>query len=124
MADNNLMINMWQRVTLYCLNHKVPRPMQIISNTVKMKTAFYGCTQYLPEHPQDEPPCPNRLNMDDYQKIVMRFCDIVAENGPACDYANYEFEVKGGRQRTLVRCLKYTDNEVRLGVLNKTVLGL
>ena len=121
--ENTYMINLWNRVTLYCLNHDKPRPMKLVDNTEQMRTPFYGCTKYFPEPDEKSFPCPNRLNMDDYQNIVLKFSDVVAEGGPSNDYTNYEFEYRGGRHRTLVRCLKYTDNEIRLGILNRTVMG-
>ena len=123
--EKSYMINMWDRITLYCMNHKDPKPMKLVSNTEKIRSPFYGCSKYIKDsEAPDEPPCPNRLNMDDYQGIVLKFLDIVAEGGPTMDYTNYSFEYKGGRQRSSVRVLKYSDNEIRLGVLNKTVMGI
>ena len=121
---NDYMINLWDRVTLYCINHKEPHPMRLVSNIERIRTPFYGCTQYYPDIAPDEPPCANRLNMDDYQGIVLKFFDIIAEEGFNVDYTNYSFDYKGGRQKTTVKCLKYTDNEIRLGVKNRTVLGV
>ena len=122
--ESTNMINLWKRVTIYCMNHDKPRLMQIISNTEKIRSPFYGCTQYFPDTKEsDAMPCPNRLNMDDYQNIVLKFSDIVSSEGITNDWTNYEFEYRGGRQRTKVRCLKYSDDEIRLGVFNRTVLG-
>ena len=121
---SSYMINLWSRVTIYCLNHEVPQPMDIAKNTEKIRTPFWGCTQSFPEKiVKGDHICSNRLNMDDYQGIVMKFSDIVSEEDPAADFTNYSFEYRGGRQKTSVRCLKYSDDEIRLGILNRTVLG-
>ena len=107
------------------MNHEEPKPMKLVINTEKVASPFYGCTQYFPESRlPDEAPCPNRLNMDDYQGIVLKFCDIVDEGGIENDYTNFTFEYRGGRQKSRIKVLKFTDDEIRLGILNKTVLGL
>ena len=123
--SDSLMLGIWNKVKIYCMNHKEPIEMEVVKNTEQIKSPFYGCTQAFPEKINpEEGPCPNRLNLDDYQGIVMKFCDAVAEFGPAADLTNYSFEYRGGRQRTKVKCLKYRDDEIILGVLNCTVLGI
>ena len=117
------LINLWNRITVYCLNHEKPKPMSIASNTEKIKTPFYACKYYFPENQDEEHSyCPNRLNLDDYQGLVMRFLDVVNEDIMA-NYTNYSFEYKGARQKIFVKVLVYNDNEIRLGILNRTVLG-
>lgn len=121
-----MIINMWNRVSIYCLNHEKPQKMEVIKNVEKLKSPFYGCNQYMEETPEGESPCPNRLNMDDYQGIVLKFLDYVASDGDkgiVTDYTNFTFEYRGGRHKTFVKVLKYSDDEIRLGILNKTVLG-
>ena len=118
------MVNLWNRITIYCMNHDKPKEMHIVQNTEKIVSPFFGCTQYFPENKaDDESPCPNRLNMDDYQGLVQKFLEAVSDGQIGTDYTNYEFDYKGVRQKIHVRCLKYTDDEVRLGILNKTVFG-
>ena len=119
MADN--MVGIWNRITVYCLNHDDPVPMSIISNTEKIKTPFYACKHYLGD--EEHPRCANRLNLDDYQGLVLKFCDLVSQYGPSTDFNNYKFDYKGARQKISVRVLKYTDEEIRLGIKNRTVLG-
>lgn len=117
------MLGVWNRVKIYCINHDIPIPMKIASNTEKIKTPFYACNNYFPENQDDShPPCPNRLNLDDYQGLVLKFCSIVAENNVATDLTNYTFDYRGVRQKISVRVLKYTDDEIRLGIINRTVL--
>lgn len=122
MSDTKL-IGLWNRVTVYCLNHEEPVEMVIVSNTEHIKTPFYACKQYFPENQNEtHPPCFNRLNLDDYQGLVLKFCDMVSKEGPLINYTNYRFDYKGTRQKISVQVLKYSDKEVRLGILNRTVL--
>lgn len=122
MAD--ALVNLWDRISIYCINHPEAEPMKIVSNTEMIKTPFYGCSNYFKEKiSAGVAPCPNRLNLDDYQGIVLRFMQHVSENGLIGDYTNYTFDYKGSRQRVLVRVLKYTDYEIRLGIRNKTIFG-
>lgn len=113
----DLLINLWDRVTVYCLNHKEPVEMQIVQNTEKIKTPFYACTERDASH------CANRLNLDDYKGIVMRFADIVSKEGIATDFSNFNFNYRGARQKIRIKILKYTDKEIRLGIKNLTILG-
>jgi hypothetical protein len=116
MSDTYL-IGLWNRITIYCMNHEEPVEMEIVNNTEQIKTPFYACSNYFSEG------CPNRLNLDDYQGLVLKFCDVVEKGGVLMDYTNYRFEYKGNRHKLFVKVLKYSDKEVRLGVLNKTILG-
>lgn len=119
MAD--IMVGIWNRITIYCTNHDEPVPMSIISNTEKIKTPFYACKYYMGDN--EHPRCANRLNLDDYQGIVLKFCDIVSQYGPSTDFNNFRYDYKGTRQKISVRVLKYTNEEIRLGIKNRTVLG-
>lgn len=110
--------NMWNKVSVWCLNHDSPKPMTIIQNTEIVKTPFYACSSKVDG--TDE--CANRLNLDDYQDIVLKFFDYVAEN-PFADLTNYAFTHKGHRQNIFVKVLKYKDDDIQLGIKNKTVLG-
>ena len=118
----NRVTNLWNKVTIYCLNHDEPIPMKLITNTEKIKTAFYACSNYIPEN-GNEHSCPNRLNLDDYQGLVLQFMDVVGSANAFTDFKNYKFEYKGSRQKITVKCLKYTDKEIRLGIYNNTVFG-
>ncbi|MBP3781724.1 MAG: hypothetical protein J6I68_00585, partial [Butyrivibrio sp.] len=69
------------------------------------------------------PYCPNRLNLDDYQGLVLKFIETVS-NGPfMADYTNYTFEYKGARHKIHVEVLLYSEDEIRLGIRNRSVLG-
>lgn len=115
---SELLINLWDRITVYCLNHENPEEMQIMQNMEKIKSPFYACGTY------QSTKCPNRMNLDDYQGIVLKFADIVSSEGMATDFTNYSFNYRGNRHKLFVRVLKYTDKEIRLGIKNCTILGV
>ncbi len=120
----NEIVNLWNRVTVYCTNHDEPVKMKIAENREKIKTPFYACEHYFPEGQDDgHSYCPNRLNLDDYQGLVLKLMGIVSDAGFMADLTNYSFDYKGTRQKISVRILKYTDSEIRLGILNRSVLG-
>ena len=121
---SSITTNLWNRVTVYCLNHDKPKKMSIAENTELIKTPFYACKYYFPENQDDEHPyCPNRLNLDDYQGLVLKFIETVS-NGPfMADYTNYTFEYKGARHKIHVEVLLYSEDEIRLGIRNRSVLG-
>ncbi|MCR5670735.1 MAG: hypothetical protein K6G10_06985 [Butyrivibrio sp.] len=116
--------NMWSRITVYCMNHEHPKKMSIAENRELIKTPFFACKYYFPSNQDEEHGyCPNRLNFDDYQGLVLKFFETVS-NGPLMsDYTNYSFEYKGSRHKISVKVLIYSDDEIRLGILNRSVLG-
>ncbi len=117
------LVNLWSKISVYCCNHDNPKKMMIASNTEKIKTPFYACKNYFPENQDAEHPyCPNRLNLDDYQGLVLKFIEIVSADMFA-DYTNYRFEYKGARQKIQVRVLIYNEDTIHLGIINKTVLN-
>lgn len=120
--SNNTILNFCENMTIYCLNHDEPLPMQIISNTEFIKTPFYACQNYRPQD-RSIPPCSNRLNLDDYLGIAEKFMEAVSNGDFMTNFTNYEFSYKGHQQKILVKCLKYTPEEIRLGIRNQTVLG-
>lgn len=117
----NKVLNVWDKIKIYCLNHDEPIEMHIIQNTEQVKTPFYACSNYGGAGGVE--PCYNRLNLDDYQGLILKFLDVIGSDDSLCtDYTNYSFEYKGTRQLIKVRVIKYSENEIHIGVLNKTVL--
>ena len=114
--------NLWDKVTIYCLNHETPEPMEVIKNVESVKTPFYACKHYL-DSKENGTYCPNRLNLDDYQGIVLKLMDEISDAGMIGDFTNFSFNYKRTRQKTLVRVLKYDNEEIRLGIYNCTVFG-
>lgn len=124
MNSTNTVINMWDRISVYCMNHDIPKPMEIIKNSELIKTPFYACKNYVKDAADaGAESCFNRLNLDDYQGVVMKFLDIVGNGEIATNYTNCTFSYKGTRHKISVKVLKYDDEEIRLGILNQTVLG-
>lgn len=118
------LINFWSKVTIYCMNHETPVEMKIAENRELIKTPFYACRYYFPENTDDaHMHCPNRLNIDDYQGLVLKLIDVVANGDMNTNYTNYHYDYKGPRHKIFVKVLKYSEDEVRLGIINRTVLG-
>lgn len=103
------------RISLWCLNHDEPKKMQIVQNLEKVKTPFYSCEDYAK--------CSNRMNLDDYTNFVFSFIDRISKEPPGADLTNYEAEYKGTRHKYKYRVLEYSKDTIRIGILNKTVLG-
>jgi len=110
-------LNTWEHISIYCINHDEPEEMEIISNTEHIKTPFYACKKN-----SSSEKCANRLNLDDYQGLVLKFLDMIADE-PFTDFTNSTFSYKGARQKIFVKVLKHTQEDIRLGIKNKTVLG-
>ena len=112
-------VNVWDRIKIYCLNHDEPKEMVILTNTDVIKTQFYRCSD---EH------CPNRLNLDDYQGLILKFLNIINDSNTDVfdytDFTNYTFSYKGARQKINAKVISYSDKgEIALGIINTTVLG-
>ena len=111
-----IVTNVWDHITIWCLNHDKPVEMRVMQNTEVVKTPFYMCDGTSASG------CANRLNLDDYQDIVLKFFEIKTEK-PFADLTNYSFSFKGHRHAYHVKILKYKDKDIRLGIKNKTILG-
>lgn len=106
--------NAWEHISVWCENHDEPRQMKIMQNTEMVKTPFYMCG--------DGGDCANRMNLDDYQDAVLKFFSIMADK-PFANLTNYRFTFKGHRHLYEVRVIKYTTDDIRLGIRNKSILG-
>ncbi len=113
-----LKTDVWKDISVWCLNHDEPKEMRVLRNDEKFTSPFYACSERI----EGEGHCPNRINMDDYQDLVYRFFDIVAEN-PFTDLTNYSFVFKKRRHSLFVKVIRYREGDIRLGVRNKTILG-
>lgn len=112
----NILINLWEKVSIYCLNHEEPVEMVIFQNLEKFKTPAYVCSD-SGNH------CPNRLNLDDYENIVNKFFEYVDKEGPMMDFTNFSFRHRGARQSIYVKIIKYSHKEIKIGIFNETVFG-
>lgn len=116
--------NLWKKIKLYCLNHDEPLEMHIISNTEVIKTPFYACKNYASEvKDKTITPCSNRLNLDNYQEIMLELIEYITENGFIGDYTNYSFTYKKHKQNIFVKVIKWSDSEIMVGIRNIGVLG-
>ena len=110
----NCMSNLWDTVEIRCLNHEDPPLMKIMQNEQIVKTPFYMC--------EDHEKCANRMNLDDYQDMVLHFFHELAEN-PYENFTNCSFTFRGRRHSYRVKVLLHERNKIILGVKNRTILG-
>lgn len=109
--------NVWNKISIFCLNHDEPKPMKIIQNVEFIKTPFYACEEYGTH-------CANRLNLDDYQGIIFTLLEKIETAGPWSNLTNFSFSYKKSRQKIYVKVLFYSEKEIKLGIRNVTVLGV
>ena len=122
--------NVWNNISIYCLNHANPldNEMSIVSNTDIVKTPFYACKSNLDSNSLGEITfsknrnCANRLNLDDYQGLVLKFLSIIEEKGFSSDLTNFSFAYKGVRQKILVTVLEYKNNSNKVCIRIVSVL--
>lgn len=105
----------FKNISIWCLNHPEPQKMEIVKNVEKMKSPFLGCTGHGR--------CPNRINLDDYTGVVYKFMDLMSEAAPAGDLTNVTFDYRGPRQKISCKVILYTKDDIRIGILNRTVMG-
>ena len=66
----------------------------------------------------DEAACANRLSFSDAEKIVSMLSDAVQDSlcrDDLCDFTGYRFRLR----QIAVTVLKYSDGDIRLGILNR-----
>lgn len=109
-------LNLWDKIKIVCPNHNNPKEFTLISNTEKFKTPFYACDC-------EENTCANRVSLDDYQGIMLKFNEIVAKDEDFTDFTNFFFFYKKARHKIKCKILKYEDDEIIMSLYNETVLG-
>lgn len=117
--------NFWKGTSFYCMcdRHESPIPMVFKEGN----SLFFACPKYMladEQHPdgheRTEPACSNRLSYSDAEKIVSTLSDKVQDSimeGEICDFTGYNFTVR----KIKARVLKYKDDDIRIGVINKGV---
>ena len=110
-------INVWDNISIWCINHDEPVKMEILENTEMIKTPFYACSTNT-----GTGTCANRMNLDDYQGVILAFLDLIGAE-PFVNFTNYIFTYKGARHKLEVKVLKHQDDDIRLGIKNRTILG-
>lgn len=117
-----MLSNIWKGLSFYCMNgHERP----VLMSFKEGSSLFYACPKYMPadsQHPdghaRHEAACANRLSFSDAEKIVSMLSDAVMESlsgDDLCDFTGYRFRLK----QIAVTVLKYSDGDIRLGILNK-----
>ena len=117
-----MLSNIWKGLSFYCMNgHERP----VLMSFKEGSSLFYACPKYMPadsQHPDGheryESACANRLSFSDAEKIVSMLSDAVMESlsgDDLCDFTGYRFRLK----QIAVTVLKYSDGDIRLGILNR-----
>ncbi len=121
-----MIANVWDKITLYCMNHDEPLKMDIIQNETQFKKPFYACEHYasIPASQRKDKTgfCYNRISHDDSVGIILKFLELL-DDSVASDITNMEFNYTSiGHEKYKVKVLKCKEDDIQLGVLNKTVL--
>ena len=117
-----MLSNIWKGLSFYCMNgHE--RPVQMTFK--EGNSLFYACPKYMPadrQHPDGhvshEAACANRLSFSDAEKIVSMLSDAVQDSlcrDDLCDFTGYRFRLR----QIAVEVLRYSDGDIRLGILNR-----
>ena len=117
-----MLSNFWKGLTFYYINgHE--HPIEMIYK--EGGTLFFACPKYMlvdDEHPDGheryESACPNRLSYPDAEKIVSMMADAVHNSlagDDFCDFTGYRFKLR----QISVEVLRYSDGDIRLGILNR-----
>lgn len=107
----------FDKITLWCLNHDEPKQMHVVQNVEKMKSPFFVCDDNAGGK------CSNRINIDDYTGVVYKFMDMMSQMAPSADLTNLSFEYRGPRHKIACKVIRYSKNDIRIGIINKSVLG-
>lgn len=128
-----MILGIWKNITFYCDNHEEPIKFTVKQSARQGTTAFYGCPKYFKkdenfpdgwDEEYHERACPNRLNFDDAQDIVMKFSSEIEESllsGDITDYTNYVFKHK----YYVIKVLKFSleKMEIDFGIINNRALS-
>ena len=117
-----MLSNIWKGLSFYCMNgHERP----VLMSFKEGSSLFYACPKYMPadsQHPdghaRHEAACANRLSFSDAERIVSMLSDAVMESlsgDDLCDFTGYRFRLR----QIAVTVLKYSDGDIRLGILNR-----
>ncbi len=113
----------WQKICPVCGNHKGEHIEMIINEGPH--SMFYSCPKYYPENrTEDERACANRINLIEYQKMVEKLNDMIADaacNGGKIDLTNYTWTEKGIQYKVVSHNTK-TDT-LTVEILNKKALS-
>ncbi len=121
-----MLSNFKKGISFYCMNDQHEEPVLMVYK--EGNSRFYACPRYVlsdKQHPDGherfEPACHNRLSYVDAEKIATMLSDEVQEtmsNGELCDFTGHMFKLRDIQ----VCILRYTDGDIRIGILNKGAL--
>ncbi len=86
--------NLWSFTKFYCDNHDKPVPMIFKQGP---KSLFYSCPEYAKRY-QGGKGCPNRMSIEDAEKILEVISERKEEDRKAnlmSNLTNFRFNVKG-----------------------------
>ena len=108
----------WKYVQVVCGNHGDQNDI-IMTIQQGPHSLFYACPKYFPDNREpEEPPCVNRINLIDYEKMLSYIADVMVNaerNGEICNLTNYKWE-KNGIQFMV---LSHTDEKLIIKMFNK-----
>ena len=109
-----MLSNIWKGLSFYCMNgHERPVLMSF-----KEGSSLPADSQHPDGHARHEAACANRLSFSDAEKIVSMLSDAVQDSlcrDDLCDFTGYRFRLR----QIAVTVLKYSDGDIRLGILNR-----
>lgn len=112
--------NGWQNICPICGNHN-GEMVEMTINQGPLST-FYSCPKYYPQNrDENERACANRINLNDYQAMVEKLYDMIADtefNGGRIDLTNYTWKSKGCQ----FRVLEHKNGKIKVEILNKKAL--
>ena len=118
--------NLWSKIELYCINHDEPVPMYVYSGSV---TPFYACPKYMKKdeahpngHEEYERGCANRISFDLVQRLVEQLDKRMSADMANGEIVNYK-GLKLHWKTVDATIIEYTDNKIKLGIINKKEIG-
>jgi len=113
--------NIWNTIEVYCDNrHEIPIPMQIQEGV----SLFYACPKYHNANRDDhEYACSNRINLIEYESMVLYISDIIMENemnNCSANLNNYEWSNKKG---ITFKIFEHTKDKIKVIVRNTPAIN-
>lgn len=112
-----MMYKGWDYVTVVCGNHD--------SDDVEMRicegphSLFYACPKYYPDaRKEGERACANRINLIEYERMLMHLSDMLEKNGVQWNLAHHKWKQKGIE----FEVLSHEEKGIVVKMLNKTAL--
>ena len=110
-------MNLWQDIEVYCgNNHEEKVKLQVQQGPFSL---FYACPKYHPENRTDsERACPNRINLIDYEAMVLHVDDMLMKaslDNHSENMKNVKWKSKGIEYEII----DHTQDKITIMALNK-----